>query len=172
MGATPRRLAVGGLLALGLLLLFFRGVDLTALRAAFRSADPRFLAGVVAATLVTYVVRAWRWGYLLAPLARVPFMRLFSVTLVGFMSGLIVPRAGEVVRPYLIARHHALATSAAFASIILERLVDLITVLALFFLYLYVLPHPAAPTTAPLLGAPRPRGRPAPAGRPPPPAVA
>jgi uncharacterized protein (TIRG00374 family) len=136
MSATHRRLAVGGLLALGLLVLFFRGVDLTALRAAFRSADPRFLAGVVAATLVTYAVRAWRWGYLLAPLARVPFMRLFSVTLVGFMSGLIVPRAGEVVRPYLIARHHALATSAAFASIILERLVDLITVLGLFFLYL------------------------------------
>jgi len=153
MSATHRRLAVGGLLALGLLLLFFRGVDWTALRAAFRSADPLFLAGVVAATLVTYLARAWRWGYLLAPLARVPFMRLFSVTLVGFMSGLIVPRAGEVVRPYLVARHHALATSAAFASIILERLVDLITVLGLFFLYLYVLPHPAAQTTGPLLGA-------------------
>jgi hypothetical protein len=155
MSATDRRLAVGGLLALGLLLLFFQGVDWTALRAAFRSADPLFLAGVVAATLVTYLARAWRWGYLLAPLARVPFMRLFSVTLVGFMSGLIVPRAGEVVRPYLIARHHTLATSAAFASIILERLVDLITVLGLFFLYLYVLPHPAVQMTGPLLGAVR-----------------
>src|SRR5437867_4122993 len=153
MTATHRRLAVGGLLALGLLLLFFRGVDWTALRAAFQSADPLFLAGVVVATLVTYVARAWRWGYLLAPLARVPFLRLFSVTLVGFMSGLLVPRAGEVVRPYLVARHHALKTSAAFASIILERLVDLITVLALFFLYLYVLPHPAAQAKGPLMGA-------------------
>src|SRR5437667_9660725 len=136
MSATHRRLAIGALLALGLLLLFFQGVDWRALRAAFRSADPRFLAGVVAATLMTYVARAWRWGYLLAPLARVPFMRLFSVTLVGFMSGLLVPRAGEVVRPYLIARHHALKTSAAFASIILERLTDPITVRALSFLYL------------------------------------
>jgi len=153
MSSTHRRLAAGGLLALGLLLLFFRGVDWTALRAAFRSADAPFLAGVVAATIVTYLARAWRWGYLLAPLARVPFLRLFSVTLVGFMSGLLVPRAGEVVRPYLIARHHALRTSAAFASIILERLVDLITVLVLFFLYLYVLPHPAAQTKGPLLGA-------------------
>jgi uncharacterized protein (TIRG00374 family) len=153
MTSTHRRLVAGGILALGLLLLFFRGVDWMALRAAFRSADPLFLAGVVAATLVTYVARAWRWGYLLAPLARVPFMRLFSVTLVGFMSGLLVPRAGEVVRPYLIARHHGLKTSAAFASIILERLVDLITVLGLFFLYLYVLPHPAAQTRGPLLGA-------------------
>ena len=153
MTSTHRRLVAGGILALGLLLLFFRGVDWMALRAAFRSADPLFLTGVVAATLVTYAARAWRWGYLLAPLARVPFMRLFSVTLVGFMSGLLVPRAGEVVRPYLIARHHGLKTSAAFASIILERLVDLIAVLGLFFLYLYVLPHPAAQTRGPLLGA-------------------
>jgi glycosyltransferase 2 family protein len=49
-----------------------------------------------------------------------------------------------VLRPYLIARHHALRTSAAFASIILERLIDLITVLLLFGLYLYALPLPAA----------------------------
>jgi glycosyltransferase 2 family protein len=153
MSSTNRRLLAGGVLALALLGLFFRGVDWAALKAAFRSADPWFLGGVVVATLVTYLARAWRWGYLLAPLARVPFLRLFSVTLVGFMSGLLVPRAGEVVRPYLVARHHALKTSAAFASIILERLVDLITVLALFFLYLYVLPHPAAQAKGPLMGA-------------------
>jgi uncharacterized protein (TIRG00374 family) len=153
MSASHRRLLAGGLLALGLLYLFFQGIDWTALRNAFRSANPWLLAGVVVATLVTYMARAWRWGYLLAPLARVPFMRLFPITLVGFMSALLVPRAGEVVRPYLIARHHDLKTSAAFASIILERLVDLITVLALFFLYLYVLPHPAAQTKGPLLGA-------------------
>jgi glycosyltransferase 2 family protein len=70
---------------------------------------------------------------------------------VGFMTGLFVPRAGEVVRPYLIGRRHGIRISAAFASIILERLVDLITVLILFGLYLYVLPAPAAQTRGPLL---------------------
>lgn len=146
-----RRLALSGLVALGLLYLFFRGVDWEVLGAAFGRAEPRYLAGVVLATVVTYLLRAWRWGYLLAPLVRVPLSRLFSTTLVGFMAGLFVPRAGEVVRPYLIARRHALSTSAAFASIILERLVDLITVLLLFGLYLYVLPPPAEQTRGPLL---------------------
>ena len=80
--------------------------------------------------VLTYLIRAWRWGFLLAPLARVPLLRLFSITNVGFAAGLVIPRAGEVVRPYLVARHHGLKTSAAFASIILERLFDLITVLA------------------------------------------
>jgi glycosyltransferase 2 family protein len=153
MTAAARwRLAGGGVLALALLALFFRGVDWSALLGALRSAHPGFLSGVVLLTVVTYLVRAWRWGYLLAPLARVPFLDLFSATSVGFMTGLVVPRAGEVVRPYLVGRRHAIPVSAAFASIILERLVDLITVLLLFGAYLYVLPLPAAQTRGPLLG--------------------
>ena len=100
------RLLGGALLALLLLALFFRGVDWAALGEAFRTANHLYLAGVAAATVLTYLLRAWRWGCLLSPLARVPFVDLFSATFVGFMTGLLVPRAGEVVRPYLIARRH------------------------------------------------------------------
>jgi hypothetical protein len=146
------RLALGGVLALGLLALFFRGVEWPALLAAFRSARPGYLVGVVLATLLTYAARSWRWGFLLSPLARVPFRRLFSVTVLGFMTGLVIPRAGEVIRPYLVGRRYAVPTSSAFASIILERLFDLLTVVLLFGLYLYVLPTPAAQTRGPLLG--------------------
>lgn len=146
------RLAAGGLVAAALLFLFFRGVDWAALAAALRSAHPGFLLGVALVTIVTYLTRAWRWGYLLAPLARVRLLDLFSATTVGFMTGLVIPRAGEVVRPYLVGRRHAIPVSAAFASIILERLLDLITVIVLFGAYLYVLPMPAAQTRGPLLG--------------------
>jgi uncharacterized protein (TIRG00374 family) len=67
------------------------------------------------------------------------------------MTGLVVPRAGEVVRPYLVSRRHPIRLSAGFASIILQRLVDVVTVLGLFGLYLYVLPTPAEQTRGPLL---------------------
>jgi len=145
------RVALSLVLALGLLLLFFRGVDWSALGRAFRSAHPLYLVGVVLVTGLTYAARAWRWGFLLAPLGHVPFPRLFSTTVIGFMTGLLVPRAGEVVRPYLIARHHPIPTSAGFASIVLERLLDAITVLLLFALYLYVLPTPAMQTRGTLI---------------------
>ena len=148
MSVRARRLLLSALVGAFLLYIFFKGMDWAAVGQAFSRADPLYMVGVVLATLVVYTVRAWRWGYLLTPLARVPFHRLFSVTLAGFAAGLAVPRAGEVLRPYLVARHHSLRTSAAFATIILERLVDLITVLALFFLYLYALPMPAAPAVA------------------------
>jgi uncharacterized protein (TIRG00374 family) len=147
------RVGLSLLLAASLLALFFRGVDWHAMGRALRAADPAYLAAVVVVTLLTYAARSWRWGYLLAPLARVPFWRLFSATFVGFMAGLLIPRAQEVVRPYLVARRHPISTSAAFASVVLERLLDAITVLLLFALYLYVLPTPAAQTRGPLIAA-------------------
>src|SRR5262249_21819233 len=88
---------------------------------------------------------------LLSPIVRVPLLDLYSATMVGFASAMLVPRAGEVVRPYLITRRHALTLSAGFATIILERIVDLLTVLLLLGLYLYVLPPPAQQTTGPVL---------------------
>jgi hypothetical protein len=151
--AVRNRLLLGGAAAVALLALFFRGVDWRALRGAFGSADPRLLGLVVLVTIAAYAVRAWRWGFLLAPLARVPFGRLFTATWVGFMAGLLVPRAGEVVRPYLVARRHRMSTAAAFASIIIERLVDVVSVVILFGLYLYVLPMPSAQSRGPLLDA-------------------
>jgi uncharacterized protein (TIRG00374 family) len=147
------RVGLSLLLAVGLLALFFRGVDWDAMGRALRAADPRYLCGVLLVTLLTYAARAWRWGFLLAPLARVPFAHLFSATFIGFMTGLIIPRAQEVVRPYLVARRHPISTSAAFASVVLERLVDAITVLLLFALYLYALPTPEAQTRGPLIAA-------------------
>jgi glycosyltransferase 2 family protein len=147
------RLALGLLAGLALMLVFFKGLEWGALGRAFRTAHLGFLVGVALITIVTYAARAWRWGYLLAPLARVPFARLFSITLIGFMSGLAIPRAGEILRPYLVGRHHGIQVSAAFASIILERLLDLMMVIFLFFLYLYLLPLPPSQQGGAVLAA-------------------
>jgi len=138
------RLAFGLALAVGLLYAFFRGVDAEALLEVLKRARPWPLVGVVLSSIATYLIRAWRWGDLLGPVVRVRYRHLLSATFVGFMAGLLIPRAGEVVRPYLVGRRYGVSVSAAFASIILERLVDLVTVLLLFAVYLYVLPPPAA----------------------------
>jgi uncharacterized protein (TIRG00374 family) len=151
VSARRGRLLVGVLLALPLLAFFFRRMPWEALGLALRGADPGYLAGLVAVTVAVYAARAWRWGYLLAPLGRVGYPDLFSATFVGFASGLLVPRAGEILRPWLISRRHPIPTSAGFATIILERLVDLLTVLILFGLYLFVLPAPAAQAEGPVV---------------------
>jgi uncharacterized membrane protein YbhN (UPF0104 family) len=47
-------------------------------------------------------------------------------------------RAGEVIRPYFLARHERMSATGAFATIVLERLLDTLTVLVLLALYVFV----------------------------------
>lgn len=145
------RLLLGAFLAAGLLFFFLRGVDWTQLGDVFRQARPAYLVGIVAMSILTFMVRAWRWGDLIRPVVRVPYWRLVSITYVAFMASLVIPRAAEVVRPYVVSREHKVPFAAVFASIVLERLIDLVTVLLLFAAYLYVLPVPAAQTHGPLM---------------------
>jgi uncharacterized membrane protein YbhN (UPF0104 family) len=143
------RLLAGALVAFLLLAFFFRGMDWAALGRAIAEARILPLLAFVVVTVLIYLVRAWRWGWLLEPLARVRFTDLFAATMVGFGSGLLIPRAGELLRPWLVSRRYPIATSAGFATIILERIVDTLTVLLLFAAYLFVLPTPAAQREGP-----------------------
>lgn len=146
MTAGRGRLLGGAIAALVLLAFFFRGMDWSALGRALAEARLAPLVAFVVVTVLIYLARAWRWGWLLQPLGRVRLADLLSATMVGFASGLLIPRAGELLRPWLVSRRYPIPTSAGFATIVLERLVDLVTVLVLFAGYLFLLPAP--PTQA------------------------
>jgi uncharacterized protein (TIRG00374 family) len=121
-----------------LLAFFFRNTDLAAVWAETRRANLLLLVLATVITFVTYVARAWRWQFLLAPIGPTRFATAFRTTVIGFAASFILPaRAGEVIRPYLLARREGLKPTAAFATIILERLLDLVTVLLLFSAFVF-----------------------------------
>lgn len=133
------RTALVGLLAIGLLVWFLRHADLADVWAEMRRGRVELLVAAVVATLATYVFRTMRWLYLLKPLGHVRFVPAFRVTVIGFAASAILPaRAGEVLRPYLLARREGFSATAAFATIILERLLDTFTVLMLFGAFVLV----------------------------------
>src|SRR5688500_11413184 len=104
-----------------------------------QSARPEFLLVAMVLTAGMYLVRAERWQYLLEPLGHTRFWVAFRTTIIGFAATFVLPaRAGEVLRPYLLARKERLPATAAFATIILERLLDLVTVLGLFAVFVLV----------------------------------
>ena len=124
------------LLTLLLLAFFLRNADWGAVWAETRRARPILLLGAILVTGVTYALRAFRWQYLLAPLGHVHFGSAFRCTVIGFAATFLLPaRAGEVIRPYLLARREGLPATSAFATVILERLLDLVAVLSLFALF-------------------------------------
>ena len=128
-------------ITVALLAFFFRDADFGNVWAETRRADPWRLGAAVVFTGVTYAFRAWRWQSLLAPIGATRFVNAFRATVIGFAASFFLPaRAGEVIRPYLLARRENLPPTAAFATIILERLLDLATVLLLFGFFVFTVP--------------------------------
>jgi glycosyltransferase 2 family protein len=109
---------------------FAYDLDTTALKRAFAAADFKLIGVAVLTTLQTYLIRAWRWQTMLRPIGKVGFWRAFRATVIGFFP--FPARLGEVLRPYQLARQEHLSFSAVFATIILERELDLTAVLLLF----------------------------------------
>lgn len=124
-------------LAVGLISVFLRNADLGRVWAAVMSARVDYMLLGLALTNLTFVVRAERWQYLLAPIGQTRFSTVFRTTVIGFGASAVLPaRAGEVIRPYLLARREGLSATAAFATILVERILDLVAVLTLLAVFL------------------------------------
>lgn len=124
-------------LAVGLLAVFLRNADLGNVWASVTAARQDFLLLALVLTCVTFIVRAERWQYLLGPLGPTRFSTVFRTTVIGFAASAVLPaRAGEVIRPYLLARREGLSATAAFATIVVERILDLLAVLLLMAAFL------------------------------------
>ena len=116
-------------------------VDLRAVAAALRNANYAGFAGVCAITIFAFWVRAIRWRFLLRTDRRIGTLSLFSATMIGFMANNVLPvRLGEFVRPWALARRERLSKSMLLATIVVERAVDMLTLLAIFGIALLVAP--------------------------------
>lgn len=140
---THLRTAVVLLVAAALVALFLRHVDLRRVGHDIVNAEPEWLAAALSLTLVNLAIRSYRWRYLLEPLGHTTFGESFRATAVGFAASTVLPaRAGEVIRPYFVARiasrSERMTATGAFATIVLERILDVITVLVLLALYVIV----------------------------------
>ncbi|MBI2189333.1 MAG: flippase-like domain-containing protein [Acidobacteria bacterium] len=117
---------------------FLSHANLAEVWAQVRQARVDLLIASFGAVVVTYVIRAWRWQYLLKPIGPTRFRSAFRATVIGFAAlGVLPARAGDVLRPYLLARQEGLSVSATFATILLERVLDLVAVLVLLAIYVW-----------------------------------
>jgi len=83
--------------------------------------------------LATYVGRALRWEVMLRPLRQdASLWRILTATAIGFTAVVLFGRAGEPVRPYLIAKKENVTFSSQIAAWIVERILDLMMILLIF----------------------------------------
>ena len=122
-----RRFQAGAsiILALALLAYFLSRVPLAEIGRQIAQASPAWLIASILVSLSIFAARALRWTWILRPVGRVPFLPAFRATSVGFAANTVLPaRAGEVIRPALLARERGLPFPSLLASIVFERILD------------------------------------------------
>lgn len=129
VGSQSRRRVVGAavlgvVLLIGLLSL--SGVSSVA--ATVASADPVFVAGIVAVYPVSFLFRTWRWRVLLRASDHLASRRnVFRAVAAGWLFNSLIPaRAGDVLRGYALKTTDGTPFSVGAGTIVLARALDMV----------------------------------------------
>ena len=79
----------------------------------------------LALTYLAYVLRAVRWQIFLKPVHKTTTARLLAPQFVGFAALALLGRAGEMIRPYIIAKKESLTFTSQVAVWGVERIFDM-----------------------------------------------
>jgi glycosyltransferase 2 family protein len=111
-----------------------RNVNWAATRAAFSAIEYAWLVPSIAGLAFWTVVRVERWRILFRTGRRPPFGALTKATLVGiFFNNVLPARAGEATRVVALRSYAGTPISEAAATIVVERLLDVLSLLLLLF---------------------------------------
>ncbi len=110
---------------------------------AFGQANYWYLFPAITITFIAYLVRAWRWQFILKPTKQISYGTSYSIMMIGFMANNLLPaRIGEFVRAYTLGSREKISKSLSLATIVLERVCDGLTLIALMGVALVAFPSP------------------------------
>lgn len=143
VGSHKIKLLIGVLVSGIFLYLVLRGINQAEIWQALRSADPVPLILAGGFGITANLIRTVRWRVLLGGDVSTPLRPLFTSMMIGYLANNLLPaRAGELVRIYVLERKTGISKSLSAATVILERLTDVVMLVALAWLVSPLLPLP------------------------------
>ncbi len=137
------RLITGILISALCIYLALRNVDAGKMWLAFQTADYRYLFPSVFALFLSHFLRALRWRYFLDPIRRIDTGSLFSSLMIGYAANSFMPaHLGEFLRAYVLSKKRCIAMGRVFATIVVERMIDMFSLIALLLFTLFIYPFP------------------------------
>jgi len=129
---TKVSIVAGLLISAGLLYLAFRNVDFGKLAGIYSSVDLRFLIPYAFVVLAELVFRGLRWKLLLDPAGPVRLWDAFRLETAGLALNNVLPlRLGEIMRGTFGAGLFGIPVMTVFATILVERALDIIVLVIL-----------------------------------------
>jgi len=101
----------------------------------FQNAHYGIVILAVLMSVLSHVLRAYRWNFMLAPLGYKPKpANNFMAVCVAYLMNIFIPKSGEVSRALVLSKYEDVPFDKGFGTIISERVVDLI----LLFLFTFI----------------------------------
>ncbi|MCX7834379.1 MAG: flippase-like domain-containing protein [Ignavibacteria bacterium] len=96
------------------------------------------ILGMIVGLVIGSIIRAERWRYFLYPEKKdTKFNDLFSGVMIGYFVNAIIPRGGEVSRPFLLAQKEGISKAFTLGTIVVERIFDMLSMFFVFGLCLF-----------------------------------
>lgn len=116
-----------------------KDINFSELYSILLKADYKWVLFSIPIIVFSHYVRAIRWKTIVKPfLPQSHSLNLFSAVMVGYFFNSIFPRLGEFVRPYVFAKREKTSVSSVFATIVFERVLDVITLGILFAVAFFI----------------------------------
>jgi len=124
---------LGFLLSAVFLVLAFKDTDFNEIKVAFKQANYWVMVPMFASLFGFYWLKAVRWSLLLSPAKKISGAQLVPAMMAGAAGNNLLPaHIGELVRVYFAGKKFDVSKSTVLATLVVERLFDLITVLVIF----------------------------------------
>ena len=116
--------------------LFLRNANLGDVWQIMKTTSLAWVAGGLVVNFMALLFRTIRWRIILDADDPPPFYPTFFANTVGYMLSTILPiRAADVARPALLARRTNHRFSGALGTVLIERILDLTSILSLFVFF-------------------------------------
>jgi glycosyltransferase 2 family protein len=141
---TNWKFFAGIIISLFFMYLSFHKVAFGKMLDAFSHSNFWYLVPAVIIFFLSVWLRAFRWKFLLEPIARVETKILFSSLTIGYMANTFLPaHLGEFLRAIILSKKRPVAVGSAFSTIVTERIIDVFTLLFLMAVAIIIFPFPA-----------------------------
>ncbi|MCX7747422.1 MAG: flippase-like domain-containing protein [Clostridia bacterium] len=135
---------VGLIISLVFVYIAFKGINFSKAAEALGKINYWVIIPAIFIQTSSYYVRSIRWSYMLQSIKRMKASKLFSTLCISYAVNNTMPlRAGDFARAYLIGKKESVSATAAFSSIIIEKIYD--GIILLMFLGTVAFAFPFSP---------------------------
>jgi len=141
--SSPLKVLLSVLIGTLFLVWMLWNVDFAVMGQTILNAHYVYLLPILLILFLSHWLRAVRWQILLKPVKNIPVNVLFNALIIGYMVNTFTPaHLGEFVRAFILGKREHLPASLIFSTVVVERIVDLLSFLMLMALAMVLYPFP------------------------------